>query len=511
MARRFCELKKPLIRTIIIGAAGKGASVRVLESQLSKIFSNQKDLNMFLRKYESAINEFTSEDFFPSVESIRREKTDANFRRQARPTPVHTETGADVRHRAGNELHVAANSHDRSSRMVLPKSFLSSAQISLRKADEKIKPLVLNEKGERLDDDGQIIMAPIPSKQGKVAPTPVDRRIVAASKPTSREFSFLAAGDITNRVEAIRKKAAIDRKVATGTPLFDVIASQRDVEIPEIDWWDLPFVQLDEHQIPISVDGKWIPNYDSVDDTFHNAAPVPVHHHKSKELPTILTQQEKKRLKHIRKLEKRNEERLMIKLNLKEKEVPKLKPGQMITLGGTNSALAPTEVEMSVKKAREDRIRRHEEANEARKLTDSERRQKKVKMRRADSENNVSLYVFAVRVLESALNLATLIRMAQKWFMTGGVFKVKFPAMTFVLIEAGEKGGTKFCRLMERIKWQEDGDENRADLVFQGPVTKRSFFNFKRYVFDVGTQCRGFCEKYGSSGAFDAAARYFEI
>jgi hypothetical protein len=102
--------------------------------------------------------------------------------------------------------------------------------------------------------------------------------------------------------------------------------------------------------------------------------------------------------------------------------------------------------------------------------------------------------------------------MGAKWFATGGIFKVKVPEMCFVILEAGVKGQRKYVNLMEnRIKWKEEDEANEAVTVFQGRVMKRGFFTFRKYVFDVGTQCRGFCEKYGNVAAFDAAARHFAV
>jgi U4/U6 small nuclear ribonucleoprotein PRP3 len=218
----------------------------------------------------------------------------------------------------------------------------------------------------------------------------------------------------------------------------------------------------------------------------------------------MLTEQERKRLKHITRLEKRNEEHLMIKLGLKEKEVPKLKPGQLLSF---SRGQTPTQIEMQVRKAREDRIKAHEEGNAAAKLTPEQKREKSARKRMADSENDLLVTVFAIHNIDDALVFAKLTSMANKWFMTGGIFLVKYPKINFVVIEAGEKGTRKYTALVnQRIDW---GNGNESVTVFQGPAMKRSFFNFHKYIFDVGTQCRTFCEKLGASALFDAAARQF--
>jgi U4/U6 small nuclear ribonucleoprotein PRP3 len=243
-----------------------------------------------------------------------------------------------------------------------------------------------------------------------------------------------------------------------------------------------------------------------VTNEYENTAPIATKQPHEKELPTMLTEQERKRLKHITKLEKRNEEHLMIKLGLKEKEVPKLKPGQLISF---SRGQTPTQIEMAMRKARDDRIKAHEDANAAAKLTPEQKREKKAGKRMADAKGDVVVTVFAVRKLDGPLVLAKLTSMANKWFITGGLFFVKYPKMSFVVVEAGEKGTRKYGALVnQRIEW---GDGNEVAMVFQGPAMRRCFFNFHKYIFDVGTQCRAFCQKFEATALFDAAARQFGV
>jgi hypothetical protein len=79
--------------------------------------------------------------------------------------------------------------------------------------------------------------------------------------------------------------------------------------------------------------------------------------------------------------------------------------------------------------------------------------------------------------------------------------------MDFLMFEAGAKGARKFQLLVGgRIDW---GESSAAEMVFQRPEAKRYFFNFKKDIFDVATQCRAFCDRNGLAALFDAAARWF--
>lgn len=525
-SRKFPVLSEPLIRSIVISSAKKGTN---LENQLQNFFSS-KDLKKFIHKYKRALRKFSAQDVdvFSSmkrrksppreVREIHQEKRDNKFpfnetKRQIFVTkklekpqiylPPQTKSNVIQQKK---EQKKAEN----------PFYFLSSDVMSLRKADQKLKPLLFNDFGQRVDEDGNLMKDEFVHKKLVVnndknkTKTLFDKRIPFVVKPVSRDFKFIQPGSIVNEIEEKRSEVAIDLSVIAGLSIFDKIALSRNFEKPEIDWWDLPYVQLDENQRPVTDENNnWIANYDTIDNEYENAAPIPVHKSVQKEMPTILTPKERKRLKHINKLKKQNEERLMIKLNLKEKEPQRIKMSQMIKLNGGKSILSPTEVEMEIRKNKEARIQKHIENNESSKLTIEQKHEKNVQKRKDDSEDNITASVFAIKNLKNPLHFASLTNMAQKWFITGGIFIVKHPEMSFVVIEAGPKGTRKYCSLVnQRIKW--NIEENcEAKMTFQGSIASRNFYNFKKYVFDVGTQCRKFFIKNGCEGFFNSACQNF--
>lgn len=537
MSGKYPSLSEFLVKNIIISAAQKGVSTDTLKTQLSPFFPREKDVKHFVHKYQKVINDFSKQsltDFTNRPQNrprsppkyARNEREHQNYQYRQREPPRISQTPRNSENPPPIEQKPSQQSKSNQIQSITtnsipnaPSFFLDSSSISLRAADQKIKPLLFNDKGERIDEDGNVIKTEIVhrgllTKKDTTKDAPRDKRIPTVARPVTREFKFINPGVITKDIEEKRSEYEIDMSVMNGLPIFDVIAMKRNYEAPSIDWWDTPYVQIGEDGLPLKDnDGNWIPNYDGVNNDYENAAPVPVPHPKEKELPTILTPEERKRIRHFNKVQKQNEERLMIKLNLKEKEPERIRASQMINFQGGKAVLAPTEIEMKVKKAREDRQKKHEETNIANKLTPEQKHEKKVEKRKKDSEDNVTLSVYCIKDIPTPLQFAKLTKMANKWFMTGGIFIVSHPELHFVICEAGPKGTRKYESLIcNRMKWgptNNDATRNEDYIanVFQGNVNKRHFYHFKKYLFPGATQCRKFCGKANAEAYFDSAAR----
>ncbi|OHS97080.1 hypothetical protein TRFO_09629 [Tritrichomonas foetus] len=538
-------LSDTIVQSVVTNAAMKGTTIDVLASQLSSFTSNSKDIAHFIRKYDRAIDKFIQTDFKSIIKNSqppprdfdrqrnRSPNQDNNQRRNfQRPNSLFNNSnnrGAlppksaqnDRYHRNDYNQHQRSRHGDNISQqkideisqkekaqqlpaqpqIKMPAYFLDSAAISLRRVDQKVKPLLFNEQGQRIDEEGHIIKTEFAHRKAEPAPKiPVDRRIPTVIKPLNKEFKFIDPGSISTQIEEKRKEAQIDLAVASGCNIFDTIALSRNYEKPEIDWWDQPYINIDPET------KEWTPNYDTVNNEYENATLIQVPQLKVKEMPTLMSKAEQKRLKHITKLEKQEKERQMIHLNLIPKEPQKLKQSQMIKVNQGQSILAPTQLEMQVKAAKEYRMKKHEKHNADAKLTPEQRSEKNSDKRRKDFEdNNLTTTVFIVESLNEPLNAAKLDRMAKKWFMHGGLFDIAKPEMAFIVVEGGPKGTRKYTKLVEdRIKW----DSWKGRIVFQGTsASKPHFYNFKKYHFNVASECRRFMDKYRAAELFDAAAR----
>ena len=73
-----------------------------------------------------------------------------------------------------------------------------------------------------------------------------------------------------------------------------------------------------------------------------------------------------------------------------------MKLSNLMRVLGNDAVKDPTKVERHVRRQMEERVRRHEEANESRKLTKEERREKKIRKLKEDTTDvtHVKIYKF---------------------------------------------------------------------------------------------------------------------
>ena len=523
---KYLALADPVVKSIIISSIKQGTDKDSLKKNLEPFFSITKsNVGKFCHSLRKKVKEFSKLDN-SQVEKSKEKNTVFPNKIPIRPPPVslqkpelkkpkfvgkdtiivHTKVQMPSTQLPPQKPVVEAKTIIKKANV--PSFFLSSEEISLKTKDQKISRLLVNENGEQINERGEVIKTEKVKTNEKPAPLPFDRRIPTVKKPTTRQFAFIEPGTIAREAQEIRKQEEIDMSVASGLPIFDVIAMRRNYEIPSIDWWDEPFINKETGE----------PLLDEVDSTYQNTAPVPVPKLKEREIPTMLTPDERKREKHIKKLEKAKEERMLIKLNLKEPEPPRVKAKTLINFNSGEAFLKPTEVEMKAKSAAEARVKAHIERNEAAKLTPEQKREKSFQKRMEDSKGNVIELVYAMKTIYHPLQFAKCIAMAKKWMITGGIFIVKSPSMYFIVAECGEKAARKFSAEMEsRIDWKMESEEvdksitstNECKIIFESPPlpNSRHFRDFRKYVFDVSTQCSRFFNKYKADHLFDPATR----
>lgn len=132
-------------------------------------------------------------------------------------------------------------------------------------------------------------------------------------------------------------------------------------------------------------------------------------------------------------------------------------------------------------------FRVHETANANRKLSDAEKRQKKVKKIKEDTSEEVQIAIYRVKDLSHPARKFKVETNANQLHMTGIVALSK--EINIVVVEGGPKQQKKFKRLMlSRIKWHDEktrDDEEAAsttnttgkscELVWEGSAKKRHF------------------------------------
>ncbi|CAH1421652.1 unnamed protein product [Lactuca virosa] len=210
--------------------------------------------------------------------------------------------------------------------------------------------------------------------------------------------------------------------------------------------------------------------------------------------PLKLTQKERKRLRTQRRLATEKARQEMIRLGLLEPPKPKVKMSNLMKVLGSEATQNPTRLEMEIRKAAAQCEQAHVDRNIARKLTPTERREKK-KPKFFDDNNNTLETIVSIYKVNDLSHLQTRFKVdvnAQKNRLSGCA--VISEGISVVVVEGGGKSVKRYQKLMlKRINWAaavkeenmheevDDDDENvknKCVLVWQGSVTKPSFQRF---------------------------------
>ncbi|KAF0903062.1 hypothetical protein E2562_024046 [Oryza meyeriana var. granulata] len=206
--------------------------------------------------------------------------------------------------------------------------------------------------------------------------------------------------------------------------------------------------------------------------------------------PLKLTKKEQKKLRTQRRLAKEKDRQEMIRQGLLEPPKPKVKMSNLMKVLGAEATQDPTRMEMEIQTAAAEREQAHVDRNIARKLTPSERREKKER-RLFDDPNTLETIVCVYRIKDLS-HPQTRFKVdvnAQENRLTGAA--VIADGISVVVVEGGKKSIKRYNKLMlNRIDWaaavggdddaEEESDKpvNSCALVWQGSVAKPNFIRF---------------------------------
>lgn len=207
--------------------------------------------------------------------------------------------------------------------------------------------------------------------------------------------------------------------------------------------------------------------------------------------PLKLTKKEQKKLRTQRRLAKEKDRQEMIRQGLLEPPKPKVKMSNLMKVLGSEAVQDPTRLEMEIRTAAAEREQAHVDRNIARKLTPSERREKKERKLFDDPTNTVEtiVCVYKIRDLSHPQTRFKVDVNAQENRLTGAA--VITDGISVVVVEGGKKSIKRYNKLMlNRIDWaaavgsEDDANEetdkpvNSCVLVWQGTVAKPAFHRF---------------------------------
>ena len=264
---------------------------------------------------------------------------------------------------------------------------------------------------------------------------------------------------------------------------------ERFDEQPDIEWWDACILKEESYQFYVDNQTK------SFEDKFENITHLiehpmqlraPTEPLKPVLLPVFLTKKEQKKLRRQNRREAQKEKQEKIRLGLEAPPEPKVKMSNMMRVLGSQAVQDPTKIEEHVREQVAKRKREHEESNAARKLTEDQLREKRIRRLKEDTTLGVHVSVYRVLNLSNPAKKFKIETNAKQLMMTG--IAVLYKNINIVVVEGGPKQQKKYRRLiMNRINWSEDrvpkefcedndeDCENKCLLVWEGTVKQRAF------------------------------------
>lgn len=305
-----------------------------------------------------------------------------------------------------------------------------------------------------------------------------DFRIAAKSTMRRpRKFAFVEQGKYVREANQMRLKEKMktlkekidtqtrETGIAQATALLAPRSRQEwELHVPEMEWWD-SIVTTDDFK------------FDNLIQHPEQKAP-PADAPPPDAIGLYLTKKERKKMRRLNRKEVQKEEQEKIRLGLLPVPEPKVKLANMMRVLDSAAVADPTKVERHVREQMAKRQKKHEQDNLARKLTDEQKREKKIKKLQEDTTNGVKVSIYRIRSLKDAAKKFKIEMNSKQLYMTG--ITILNPDCSVVIVEGGPKSQRKFRRLMiNRIKWSEDTieyeDGNYCHLVWEGETAEHCF------------------------------------
>ncbi|XP_055624221.1 U4/U6 small nuclear ribonucleoprotein Prp3 [Toxorhynchites rutilus septentrionalis] len=417
---------------------------------------------------------------------------------------------------------------------------------------DKPKPLILDAEGRTVDGSGQAVEVPklTPTLKANIRAkkretTKIhqaekqlqeesaeahffdDRITVKPAVRNKRALRFHEPGKFQQLAERLRMKTQLEKlqneisQIARKTGISSatklaLIAPKADThsnEVPQMEWWDS--VILTDDLNTLDKTGRIAIRESAITNLIEHPTQMRPPNESSRPvyLPVFLTKKERKKLRRQNRREAWKEEQEKIRLGLEPPPEPKLRISNLMRVLGTEAVQDPTKIEAHVREQMAKRQKAHEEANAARKLTDDQRRDKKVRKMKEDTSLGVHVSVYRIRDLHDQQSKKFKVETnAKQLFMTGVC--VLFRDCCAVVVEGGPKQQKKYKRLLlHRIKWEEDlvknadGNEvpNSCVLVWEGTAQRRYFGEFKYKSFTMEKGAREFFQKHHVEHYWDLA------
>ncbi|KAH9809672.1 pre-mRNA processing factor 3-domain-containing protein [Melampsora americana] len=343
---------------------------------------------------------------------------------------------------------------------------------------------------------------------------------VHRSRP-SRSLRFNPKGKFVRLAEQIRAEARLEelkkriaessRKAGLDGEIEAVEKQVRRPAPPDCEWWDedyLPNRTYDD--LESGEASKLIRSSEDSPITLYIQHPIqlpgPGDRNKVELKPLKLTKAEQKKMRRQRRMAELQDKQDRQRMGLLPPDPPKVKLSNMMKVLTSDAVADPTKIEARVRREMLQRRKAHEKANESRKLTDEQRKEKIEKKRAADETRGIFTSVYKIKYLTNPSHRFKVRRNAQQHGLTGVL--IFNPRFALVVVEGGSKGIRAYKHLMlYRIDWTEEprarsptnhdnegkekgeGEEeegapislanNKCEMIWEGEGRERAFKEFR--------------------------------
>ncbi|KRX02842.1 hypothetical protein PPERSA_04045 [Pseudocohnilembus persalinus] len=209
-------------------------------------------------------------------------------------------------------------------------------------------------------------------------------------------------------------------------------------------------------------------NKESITNLVEHPAPFQVNKSNAPEpvIPYYLTREERKKIRRQKRLAKELHKQDQIKLGLLDPPKPKAKLANMINIYGQEAFLDPSRIEKEVKEQVQERLEKHIQMNEERKLTAEQKKQKFLKKLKKDSSKETRAAVFRVENLSDGQHRFKIDANAVQMQLNGLCLIGDYiNNWSLVVVEGGPKAIKFYKNLMlKRIKWDQPSELTRKQM-----------------------------------------------
>lgn len=287
----------------------------------------------------------------------------------------------------------------------------------------------------------------------------------------SRQLVFNQKGKYMQQAAALRRQAqleAMKKRIAERARQAG-IDEDLDAEKaflvpapPAVEWWDEGLVNGNEYSAIEDEKNMKIDTPDTIV-TAYIQHPVlldpPQEKHMPQQKPMFLTPNEQAKIRRQRRMADLKEQQAKIRLGLEPAPPPKVKKSNLMRVLGEQAVKDPTAVEARVTREIAERRENHEAANQERKLTKDERREKLASQQEKDAEKGIHVSVYRVDNLANGRNRFKISKNAEQHALTGVC--IMHPRLNLVIVEGGAYSINAYRKLMlNRIDWTENPGPN---------------------------------------------------